>query len=120
MNFTAQELHQYIQLTLKEWDLTDVKVTWSKMQKTLGWAAPWNKEIRLSHRVLHSFPLFKHVFLHELAHMLDYKERGTFMKNGRNCHHGRDFKRWCRTLGISTKTKTDLSLFGLTPSYKKH
>ena len=119
MKFTTAEFEQYARMTLKQWGLSDVSIKWSNMQRTLGWACPDTNEIALSTRLLQSFAFAKHVLLHEICHFLDYRERGTFIKNGRNSHHGASFKKWCRKLGISTKTKVDVRKYGLTPSPKK-
>jgi predicted SprT family Zn-dependent metalloprotease len=119
MHLTEKELDLYARMTLKQWDLSDISIKWADLPRSLGLADPWNKEITLSTRLLQSFSLFELTLLHEMAHILDYQERGTFKKNGRNSHHGPSFKKWCRKLGISTKTKVDVSKYGLTPSYKK-
>ena len=40
------------------------------------------------------------VVKHEIAHVLDHKERGTFLRNGRNDFHGANWKKWCKVVGV--------------------
>jgi predicted SprT family Zn-dependent metalloprotease len=106
---TTAEVDQYIRLTFKQYDLFDYSVEWMQLNgRRLGQANPWEKKIELSPKILKNFQSFKLVFLHELAHILDFKERGTFLVNGRNNFHGKTFKQCCRKLGITHKTELNI------------
>ena len=100
---TTQEVHQWIRLTLRQHKMESVKVSFKKMERSLGYFWAEKNEIVLGHKALFSFVRFKEVFLHELAHALDFSQRGTFLKNGRSCHHGKEFKKICLTLGIPAR-----------------
>ena len=104
---TTQEVDQYIRLTLKQHGFADHSVKWMKLKpRRLGQANPWEKRIELSEKILANFALFKLVFLHELAHVIQFYRMGeTYRVNGRNNFHGKVFKQCCRELGISHKTK---------------
>lgn len=104
------DAEQYIRMTLKQWSVDGLPVAFHRQ---LGWSNPslgeyrffsWlsfsPKEILLAPDILYSFNLFRHVFLHELAHLLDHRERGTLIKNGRRNGHGASFNRWCKKLNI--------------------
>lgn len=100
---TTTEVEQFIRLTLKQWGI-NVPVSfcpkvWNK-RKAYGLYWPDEKKIELSPLILKSFPLFKHVFYHELCHALDHRERGSLMRGERVNAHGANFNKWCRTLGI--------------------
>jgi predicted SprT family Zn-dependent metalloprotease len=103
---TAQEVEQYARLTLKQHGFADHKlIVMDLTGRRLGQANPWEKQIELSPRALSSFALFKLVFLHELAHIIQFYRMGqTYKVNGRNNFHGKIFKQACRELGISHKT----------------
>lgn len=110
MKITIKDAEQYIRLTLREHN-ADIKVSFDSR---LGRAKRnWGeyhfkssfdfspKEIRLTDMILCSFDLFRHVFLHELAHYLDHRDRGCLRsKSGRMNGHGANFNRWCKKLGI--------------------
>lgn len=104
---TTTEVDQYARLTLKQHGFSDYKVVWMNLpSRRLGQANPWQKQIELSEKILSSFALFKLVFLHELAHVMQFYRMGeTYRVNGRNNFHGRVFKQCCRELGISSSTK---------------
>ena len=104
--FTPQELSQYARLTFKQYGLEDYSLVFlPQLTRRLGQANPWEKRIELSFKCLDSFKLFDLVFKHELAHILDFIERGAFKnKNGRNDFHGKNFKTWCKKLRISHST----------------
>jgi predicted SprT family Zn-dependent metalloprotease len=95
---TPQEAETYIRMELRQWKLSDVKFEWRNF-KHLGEADVSNNQINLSHRLLNSAPLLVEVVKHEIAHFLDYKERGTFQENGRNVFHGKNWKKWCLSVG---------------------
>ena len=103
---TTQEVDQYCRLTLKQHGFPQYSVEFMKLPpRRLGQANPWEKKIELSPNVLSSFALFKLVFLHELAHVIQFYRMGkTYRVNGRNNFHGKVFKQCCRELGISSKT----------------
>jgi predicted SprT family Zn-dependent metalloprotease len=100
---TQEEADCFIRLTLKQWNLS-LPFKWTNTQRRLGAYDLTNRHIELSRQILNSFPLFKEVFLHELAHALDLKERNhLFHKNGRCSLHNRTWKKWCLTLGIPAR-----------------
>lgn len=100
---TQSEIDQYIRMTLRQHKMEEVKVSFKKMSKTLGYFWAEKNHICLSYLCLSSFVRFKETFLHELAHKLDFAQRGTFQRNGRNDFHGKNFKRICLTLGIPAR-----------------
>ena len=104
---TTQEVSQYIRLTLKQHKV-EVEVefsdyVWNK-RRACGMYFSKEKTIRMSPRVLKSFALFRYVFLHELAHALDHKERGdSIWKNRKRSNwHGANFRKLCKQLDIPT------------------
>ncbi len=103
---TTQEVEQYIRLTLKQWGMSHVRVSWIESKKVNGLAYADDWRIELNYHVLRSFGLFKEIFLHELAHLLDYRERGTYIVNKYEMAHGKNWRKWCRTLGIPARRKT--------------
>lgn len=101
---TPQELDQYIRLTLKQWNISDVSFSFKKMERSLGYFWAEKNEIVFSFKALKNFVLFREVLLHELAHKLDFKERGTFKKeNGKNDLHGKNWKKYCQQLKIPAR-----------------
>lgn len=100
---TTEEIDQYIRMTLRQHKMEEVKFSFKNLTRSLAYFHNLENEIVFSFRALSSFARFKEVLLHELSHAIDYKERGTFEKNGRNDLHGKDFKRICSTLGIPAR-----------------
>jgi predicted SprT family Zn-dependent metalloprotease len=101
---TEQEATLYIRMTLKQWNMSHIPFKWTNTRRTLGAYCVNARKIELSRQILNSFPLFKEVFLHELAHALDVAERNhSFRKNGRCSFHNRTWKKWCLTLGIPAR-----------------
>ena len=102
---TEQEAALYIRLTLKQWDMSHIPFSWTNTRRTLGVYYVRDKRIELSRQILNSFPLFKEVFLHELAHALQYQELGgaSKTKSGRNDFHGSVWKKWCAQLKIPAR-----------------
>jgi predicted SprT family Zn-dependent metalloprotease len=98
MSLTKQEAESYIRMELRQWKLSNVKIEW-KTFCHLGEADVSNNQINLSLEVLESAALLVEVVKHEIAHFLDYLERGTFEVNGRNVFHGKNWKKWCLTVG---------------------
>lgn len=103
---TTQEVDQYIRLTLKQWDMSHVRVSWIESQKVNGLAYAGDWRIELASHTLQSFTLFREIFLHELAHLLDYRERGTYVVNKYEMAHGKNWRKWCHILKIPARTKT--------------
>lgn len=100
---TQEEADCFIRLTLRQWNLS-LPFEWTNTKDRLGAYNITNRRIELSRQILNSFPLFKEVFLHELAHALDLKERNhVFRKNGRCSFHNRTWRKWCLTLGIPAR-----------------
>jgi predicted SprT family Zn-dependent metalloprotease len=108
MSLTENEVLQWARLTFKEHGLADYSLVFlPRLTRRLGQANPWEKKIELSPNCLSSFRLFKLVFLHELAHCIQFYRMGeTYKVNGRNNFHGKVFKQVCRELKIPSSTKT--------------
>jgi len=104
MHFTPTEAEQYVRMTLKQWGLSHVKLEWRTFQH-LGDANPYTNTLRLSVKVLVSLATFTETVKHEIAHFLDFQERGSFLINGRHVAHGKNWRKWCKTLGIPARTK---------------
>lgn len=101
MSLTTQEVSQYIRLTLKQWEMPEVVVSWIESNKFNGLAYAEEARIELNYDVLNCFHSFREIFLHELAHLLDYRERGTYLVNKYEMAHGKNWRKWCRILKIS-------------------
>lgn len=108
MSLTKNEVEQYIRLTLKQWKMSHVKIEWIQSQKFNGLAYAEESKIELAAHTLKNFPLFKEIFLHELAHLLDYRERGTYLVKKREMAHGKNWRKWCKVLGIPARLKTPI------------
>ncbi len=106
MSLTTNEVAQFARLTLKQYGFADYNLVWMDFSDNrLGQANPWEKQIELDPKVLRDFPTFRLVFLHELAHVIQFYRMGkTYRVNGRNNFHGKVFKQCCRELGITHKT----------------
>jgi len=100
---TQAEIESYVRMTLRQYKMENVKFSFKKMTRTLGYFHNLENEIVFSFKALTLFARFREVFLHELAHAIDYQERGTFERNGRNDLHGKNFKRICLQLGIPAR-----------------
>lgn len=107
MSLTENEVSQWARLTFKQYGLADYSLEFMKLPaRRLGQANPWEKKIELSPKVLDNFSLFRLVFLHELAHIIQFSRMGnTYKVNGRNNFHGKVFKEVCRQLKIPHSTK---------------
>ncbi len=85
--------------------MSHATVSWIESKKVNGLAYAGDEpRIELAVHVLQSFSLFREIFLHELAHLLDYQERGTYVVNKYEMAHGKNWRKWCRTLGIPART----------------
>ena len=102
---TTQEVEQYMRLTLKQWGMSSVRVQWMQSNRFLGLAYAEDGMIELSENVLASFGLFREVFLHELAHLLDFQERGTYVVASRRSLHGKNWRKWCAILQIPARLR---------------
>ena len=100
---TLDEAHQYALMTLKQHGAEHLRVRFTNTKRRLGCFSPWKEEIHIAKRALFSFELFREILLHELAHHFDFQERGTFRTNGRNDFHGKNWKKWCLTLGVRAR-----------------
>ena len=101
---TIEEANAYIRMTLRGWNLTNVKVEWGKDSRSHLGLFHWTQnKITLTPRILKSPALFREVFLHELAHALDYAERGTFLVKKNHVAHGKNWRKWCLTLRIPAR-----------------
>jgi len=101
---TKEEADLFCKFELKTWKLSDINIVWSDMTHYLGLADVANNRIILSTRILTSTRLLIEVVKHEIAHVLDYQERGTFIgKNGRNDFHGENFKKWCKIVNVKCR-----------------
>lgn len=104
---TVREAELYARLTLKQWNVADVKVTFhdklDNNDTTMGQYFFGTNEIMINTKCLNHFRLFEYILKHEIAHKLDHKERGTlFTESGRVNFHGKNFRKWCKILGIKT------------------
>ena len=108
MIFTTTEAEQYVRMTLKQWGLSDVSFEWWESEKNRGWAWAEESHIALATNILSSFACFRETLLHEMAHILDHRERGTYVVNVREMAHGKNFRKWCKVLGIPARLKIPL------------
>lgn len=114
MQLTAQEAEQYIRLTLRQHGYSRLKIEWVPQKKSfLGRAFVSKDKIELNKRILNHFRLFYEVFLHELAHFIQWERNGKrfLRKNNRWQLHGADFKAVCRELKIPARAQIDLHEF---------
>lgn len=102
---TTEEINLYARMTLKQWKLADVKIEWMTRKDVLGLAYADDWKIELSELCLSSFACFRETLLHEMAHLLDFQERGTYVVNTREVAHGKNWRKWCKTLGIPARLK---------------
>lgn len=101
---TIEEANAYIRMTLRGWNRTDINIEWSKDRRGILGTYNWMRnQITLTPRILKSPALFREVFLHELAHALDYAERGTFLVKKNHVAHGKNWRKWCLTLRIPAR-----------------
>jgi len=104
---TTEEIQQYARMTFKQYGLGDHKLVFLDKLDTpnrIGQANPWKKKIELSPKAASNFALFRLVFLHELAHILQFARMGgTYKVNGRNNFHGKVFRQVCKEIGIPWK-----------------
>ena len=101
---TKEEADLFCKFELKTWKLSNINIVWSDMTRYLGLADVANNRIILSTRILTSTQVLIEVVKHEIAHVLDYQERGTFIgKNGRNDFHGESFKKWCKIVNVKCR-----------------
>lgn len=105
MAVDLQEAAIYCRMELKSYGLKDYSVLWREWSGTLGEAHPWDKAIHLSHDCLKNKELLIEVTKHEIAHCLDWKERGTFERNGRNDFHGDNWRKWCKFVGVRARMR---------------
>lgn len=103
---TTEEIDLYIRMTLKQWGMLHIPVSIRpKLSKKRAFGLYYfdkEKKIEIAQVALRSFSLFRYVLLHELAHALDHQERGSLIVNGRVNAHGKNFRKWCKRLGIPT------------------
>jgi hypothetical protein len=101
---TKQEAERFFKLQLQSWGLTDWKFEWGRGTRTIG-----NTEVRigkftrkvLSKKLKMSLPFFKvnrwqvihDVFLHELAHAINFELNGLH-------GHGEEFKEIARQIAV--------------------
>jgi predicted SprT family Zn-dependent metalloprotease len=101
---TQNEADLFCKFELKTWKLSNIDIVWKDMKNFLGLADVANNRIILSTRILTSSPLFIEVVRHEICHVLDYQERGTFLNDkGRNDFHGKSFKKWCAIVNVKCR-----------------
>jgi predicted SprT family Zn-dependent metalloprotease len=100
MILTTKEAEIYCRMELKSHGLKDHSIVWREWPRTLGEAWGPEKQIHLSSVCLKNKELLIEVVKHEIAHILDYKERKTFLRNGRNDFHGANWKKWCKIVRV--------------------
>jgi len=99
MSLTQTEAEQLIRMELRQWGFPADSFEWVESGGMIACAVGSEQRIKLTPRVLNSSALLTEVVKHEIAHLLDYKERGTFEINGRNVFHGKNWKKWCGIVG---------------------
>lgn len=122
---TITEADAFIKANLKKWNYSELKVEWIPNRKSFlggyqfyrtfrnvlgkyqSQSQPPPVRILLTPRILKKDELFREVFLHELAHALDHRERGSFQINTRNSYHGVNWRKWCKVLGIPARRYID-------------
>ena len=108
MSIAFQEAEIYCRMELRSYGLKDHSIVWQEWPHTLGEAWPSDKQIHLSFVCLRSPSLLTWVLRHEIAHILDWIERGgTFERNGRNNFHGKSWKKWCKKLNVRSDRLID-------------
>jgi predicted SprT family Zn-dependent metalloprotease len=105
MSVDLQEAAIYSRMELKSYGLKDYSILWREWSRTLGEAHPWKKTIYISYDCLKNKELLIEVVKHEIAHCLDFQERGTFLRDGRNDHHGKSWRKWCKFVGVKARMK---------------
>ena len=99
------EIRQYVRLTLKQHGLHDVEAVFGHCNDLwLGLACCDKNVILINQNALSCFTVFREVILHEVAHFLDYRERGNKGWRDEEESHGEGFKKWCKHLGIKART----------------
>lgn len=83
-------------MTLRQHGLHDFVLEWCEFKDRLGEYEHGAKSVRLAPKLIKSFAVFNEVLLHEIAHALDYRERGT-------TDHGDNWKKWCRKVGCPAR-----------------
>jgi predicted SprT family Zn-dependent metalloprotease len=105
---SLDQANAFIRMTLREWNVQYLPINWEmKHKKTLGAFSgdgPNQIWIDLNPRILQSDFLFRWVFLHELAHFLDFRERGWNSWRASRVKHNKNFRKWCKILQIPTTT----------------
>lgn len=103
--FTPQEVAQYISMTLKEFDVSDVSVSWIDSHKVRGLAYAEEARIELAFNCLASWRCFRETLIHEICHIVDFRQRGGYMVNKRTVAHGKNWRRLCKAAGIPARLK---------------
>ncbi len=113
MSISRQDAEQIARMTLRQYareekGLEGISIEFLDLNgKAFGYALPTDKKIQLDFRLLQSEALFVKILKHEIAHFIDYAERGTFKRNGKNDYHGSSFKKVCRRIGADPSTHFD-------------
>lgn len=102
---TPQEVQQYILLTLKEFNVSDVSVSWIESEKVRGLAYAQEGRIELAFNCLSSFRCFRETLIHEILHIVDFRERGTYVVNKYEMAHGKNWRRLCKAAGIPARVR---------------
>lgn len=103
--FTTEEVSQYARLTLKEFNLFDVKIEWINSERFLGLAYAKERKIELSTLCLSSFRCFRETLIHEILHIVDYDMRGGYVVNKYEMAHGKNWRKLCKKAGIPARKR---------------
>jgi predicted SprT family Zn-dependent metalloprotease len=103
--FTPQEVDQYIKMTLKQFGVSDISVSWIDSKKFRGLAYAQQSRIELAFNCLISWSCFRETLIHEILHIVDFRQRGTYLVGSREMAHGKNWRKLCKEAGIPARLK---------------
>jgi predicted SprT family Zn-dependent metalloprotease len=104
-NLTKAEADLLIRMELRQWGFPPDAYEWTEATEGNGiaWVYASHVKVYLTEKVLASAALLTEVIKHEVAHLLDFKERGlTEVSTGTHVH-GASWKKWCRIVGCRAR-----------------
>ncbi len=96
---TASDFIQLARMEMKQHRLIpawSVAIVGKRWKRTLAECNPNTKTLEFSPRALSCYSVSLQIIRHEIAHALDWEERGTWRVKVQNRHHGRAWKEKCR------------------------